>query len=523
MTLSRPRRDFLLLMGAGALPLRSQTPAASMTVSLDREIAPISPLIYSHFVEHIGRVVYEGIWVGPNSRIPNQQGIRLDVIQALKRVQPAAFRWPGGCFADTYRWQDGVGPAEKRVARPNHWWQRQEPNTFGTDEFMAFCRLFGAEPYLSANVGSGSVSDALDWLQYCNGTDEVGYAAMRRANGQSSPYNVKWWGIGNETWGCGGQMTPAEYAHVFRQYGVFFKRLGLTQGLELVGVGHNSPEWNPQFLAALGGGLPYLDHLSVHQYFRFGDSTHFTDAEYLRLMFDLDNFEKLIAGSIAAIEAVEPQRAKIRLFGGLQPKPIGLVIDEWGVWHSDSQFSDGFSQKGVLRDALFAASALNLFHRYAKRISMSNIAQLDNCLHSLIVTQDARMALTPTFYVYEMYRGHQGATAVQVDQNLSPSLSVDGRSRPAVSISASRRGTSALVTLVNQDPGQDFELELKIRGGRPVEAKATILTGPDVRSLNTVDQSDVVKPKEWKAAAGPETIRTHLPARSVEAIEIRLG
>jgi alpha-N-arabinofuranosidase len=373
------------------------------------------------------------------------------------------------------------------------------------------------------NVGSGSVSEALDWLQYCNSSEDIGYAATRRGNGHNAPYSVKWWGIGNETWGCGGQMTPAEYAHVFRNYAVMFKRLGMAQGLELVGVGHNSPDWNPQFLAAAGGGLAYLDQLSVHQYFRFGDSTHFTDAEYLNLMFELGNFEKLITSSIAAIEAVEPQRARIRLFGDLKPKPVGLVIDEWGVWHSDSQFSDGFSQKGVLRDALFAGSALNLFHTYAKRVSMTNIAQLDNCLQSLIVTRGAQMALTPTFYVYEMYRNHQGATAVQVEQNFSPSLSADGPSRPAISISASRRESSALITLVNQNPTEDFDLDVKIRGGRPAEAKATVLTGAGVRSLNTVDEPDAVKPKEWKAAVAGDSIRTHLPARSVEAIELRLA
>jgi alpha-N-arabinofuranosidase len=517
------RRDFLALMGAAALPARAESPAASMTVSLDQEIAPISPLIYSHFIEHIGRVVYEGIWVGPDSKIPNRDGIRLDVLDALKRVQPAAFRWPGGCFADTYHWQDGVGPAQKRVARTSHWWLREEPNTFGTDEFIAFCRALGAAPYLSVNVGSGSVSEALDWLDYCNGTSETGYAGMRRRNGHAAPHNVKWWGIGNETWGCGGAMTAAEYARVFRQYGVLFKRLGLTETLQLVGVGHNTPEWNPQFLGALGGGLPYLDHLSVHQYFRFGDSTRFTGEEYLGLMFDLGNFEKLISNSIAAIQSVEPQRERMRLFGGLKPGPIGLVIDEWGVWDSDSQLSDGFSQKGVLREALFAASALNLFHRYAKRISMTNIAQLANCLQSLIVTRGERMALTPTFYVYGMYRAHQGATAVRVEQNFSPSLALKGATCPALSVSASKRGKAALITVVNLNPAQDFELDLKIAGGRPAEAKATILTGPDVRSLNTVDQPGVVQPRSGRVAVAGATIRAHLPARSVQAIELTLG
>jgi alpha-N-arabinofuranosidase len=523
MELTLPRRDFLFMTASAALPVRAQKPAASMTLLLDQEIARIDPLIYSHFVEHIGRVVYEGIWVGPDSKIPNRDGIRLDVLEALRRVQPASFRWPGGCFADTYHWEDGVGPPDKRVARHNHWWLREEPNTFGTDEFLAFCRTLNAEPYLSLNVGSGSLGEALDWVQYCNGTDRIGYAAMRGRNGHPAPYNVKWWGVGNETWGCGGSMTPAGYAELFRKYGVYLKRLGMTQGLDLVGVGHNTPDWNTKFMAALGGGLPFLDHLSIHQYFRFGDSTRFSDAEYLKLMFELGNFEKLIASSIAAIEEVEPARSRIRLFGDLKTKPVGLVIDEWGVWHSDSQFSDGFSQKGVLRDALFAASALNLFHQYAKRITMTNIAQVDNCLHSLIVTQGARMALTPTFHVYEMYRPHQGATAVRVEQDSAPSLAMAGSTRPAVSVSASKRDGSVLITLVNQNPTEDFDLELRLRGARVAEATGTVLTGPDVRSLNTVDQPEVVKPKPWKATAAGDLVRTRLPARSVEAIQVRLG
>jgi len=522
MSVSLARRDFLLLIGAAGLPLRSQTVAASMTVSFDREIDTISPLLYSHFIEHIGRVVYEGIWVGPTSKIPNRGGIRLDLLDALKRIKPAAFRWPGGCFADAYDWKDGVGPPDKRVPRHNHWWLREEPNTFGTDEFMRLCNTVGAQPYLTANVGTGSLENALAWLQYCNGTDEVGYAELRRRNSHPEPYKVAWWGIGNETWGCGGEMTPVEYANVFREYGVYFKRAGMTQGLQLVGVGQDTSDWNNKFLAALGIGLPYLDHLSIHHYSRFGDSTRFTDREYLGLMFDLGNFERMIVNSIAAIEEVEPERERIPLFGNLKPKPIGLVIDEWGVWDSDSQFSDGFSQKGVLREALFAASTLNLFHRYAGRISMTNIAQLDNCLQSLIVTRGAQMALTPTFYVYEMYKKHHGAMVVHVDQNFGPSLSLDSQTRPALSVSASKQGMSALITLVNQNPTESFELDLKIRGARPARARGTVLTGPDVRALNTIDRPDVVKPQNWTVSVTDGGLHTNLPARSVQAIELSL-
>lgn len=508
------RRKLLALLAA--TPLRGQKPTAQLTIVANEELGTISPRIYGQFTEHIGRLIYEGIWVGTDSKIANQNGYRLDVIEALKRVRPGVFRWPGGCFADAYNWEDGVGPQKQRPIRRNHWWPREEPNSFGTDEFLQWCEMLSAEPYLSINVGSGTVEQALNWLEYCNGTGQSKYAAMRARNGRSKPYGVRLWGIGNENWGCGGLFTPSEYAQQFRQHAVYFKRMGMSADSELVGVGHTADNWNRKFLEACGGALPYLDHLSVHRYFRRGHSTKFTDADYLSLMLDLNAFEALIKDALAAMDEVEPRRAKIPVFGKMPRKPMGLILDEWGVWHEDAPIEDGFRQEGTLRDALFAASCLNLFHRYASRISMTNIAQVINCLQSLILTAGPQMTLTPTFHVYEMYRGHQGAKSIRVDFTDAPEFSDGKQKLPSLSASASRVEGSLLLTVVNQDPKQDAEVRIGLRGVRVGGADATNLTGSDVRS-------GVETPRPWKVEIRGADLIAQVPARSVQAIRMKVS
>lgn len=519
MTLDR--RSFIASLAALAVHLPTKHRTAEVDVLVDQEIGRISPLIYGHFAEHIGRLIYGGVWVGKDSKTPNRDGYRLDTLRALERVRPSIIRWPGGCFADTYHWEDGVGPVAQRKQRANHWWLGDEPNRFGTDEFLGWCALLKAEPYLSVNVGSGSVSEAINWLEYCNGTGESEYAAMRARNGRQRPYPVRWWGIGNENWGCGGLMTPAEYAQQFRQYAVYFKRLGLTTDLELVGVGHTADDWNRRFLDGLGAGLPYLDHLSIHRYFRRGHSTEFSDADHIDLMLDVSDFENTLKDTIRAIEAVEPHRAKMPLFGPLKPKPIGLAIDEWGVWHSDARLEDGFRQNGVLREALFAASCLNLFHQYASRITMTNIAQVINCLQSLILADDS-VILTPTFHVYEMYRPHQGATALRVDLAAAPTIRRGTREQPSLSVSASRTHDSVLLTLVNQDPADDTDAVIRFRGAAPGAATATVLTGPSVRAQNTRETPDAVSPKPCEARIEDSKLLIRVPARGVVSASVKI-
>ncbi|MGQ0634434.1 MAG: alpha-N-arabinofuranosidase [Planctomycetaceae bacterium] len=506
-----------------AYPLATQSRRADVTILLDQELGKISPLLYGQFAEHIGTLVYGGIWVGRDSKIPNKDGFRLDALEALKRVKTPVVRWPGGCFADAYHWEDAVGPVAQRKKERNHWWLREEPNTFGTDEFISWCRLLDAQPYLSVNVGSGTVSEALRWLEYCNGTGDQGAAAARVKNGHKDPYNVVWWGIGNENWGCGGQMTAAEYAQQYRQYAVYFKRLGLSSGLELVGVGHIADDWNRKFLEALGGGLPYLDHLSIHRYFRRGHSTNFSDDQYTDLMLDVIDFEKLIQDALSAIDAVEPLRARIPLFGQMKRKPIGLIIDEWGAWHDDAKLDDGFRQNGVLREAVFAASCLNMFHRYPARLTMTNIAQAINCLQALLLADDKSLVLTPTYHVYEMFRPHQGATSVRVDISGAPTISRGKREQASLNASASRNGKALLVTLVNQDAAAETEAVVSLTGGTPKSAKATVLSGANVRAMNTPDQPNAVAPKPLAAEVADGKLRLRVPAASIVAVGVDIG
>jgi alpha-L-arabinofuranosidase len=518
------RRQFLTLLAAAPFCFapESSTPA-TLTVLVDEPLGPINPRIYGQFTEHIGHVVYEGIWVGANSKIPNNAGFRLDTLEALQRVRPSVIRWPGGCFADSYHWEDGVGPPKERPVRRNTWWLSEEPNSFGTDEFVQLCRLLNAEPFLTANVGTSSPAEALNWLEYCNAIGDTTYAKMRARNGYPKPYGIHLWGIGNENWGCGGLFTPEEYAQRFRQYAVYFKRMGLTTDLELVGVGHIEEGWNSKFLSAVGPGLPYLDQLSIHKYFRRGPSTTFTDSEYTNLMLDLTEFEGLIQKSLAALDEAEPRRAKYPVFGSMpRNKPVGLVIDEWGVWHSDATIDDGFRENCTLRDAIFAASCLNLFQQYPKRITMTNVAQVTNCLHSLILTDGAQMTLTPTFYVYEMYRDHQGAQSLRTEMSNTPNISNGQQSRPALSASASRSGRSILITVVNQGLSDDVELRIGFRGARTTSAEATTLSGPGVRSQNTTQTPNNVLPRPAKVLVNGEELIANLSAGSVQAIRVQL-
>jgi alpha-N-arabinofuranosidase len=294
-------------------------------------------------------------------------------------------------------------------------------------------------------------------------------------------------------------------------------------GLELVGVGHNTPDWNPTFLAAVGNGLKYLDHLSIHRYFRRGHSTKFTGADYANLMTDLVAFEQLIRASTEAIDAVEPERAKIRVFGGIKPKPIGLIIDEWGVWHDDAPIEDGFAQNGTQRDAVFAAACLNLFHRFARRITMTNIAQVMNCLQSLILTRGSAMVLTPTFHVYEMYLPHRGAEAVRVAVEGAEIVHSGDRSVPALSVSASKQDSNLFVTVANVHVSRAMDVAIRFSGAQARPVQATLLDASAPHSQNTIDQPQAVMPKGIRVDGKDDSTRLALPPCSVAAVRMRLA
>ena len=461
-----------------ALPAVPQSKTGKIWIDVEEVIGEINKNIYGHFLEHVGRCVYDGTWVGEKSAIPNDGGIRRDAIETLRRLRAPVVRWPGGCFADTYHWRDGVGPRAQRPKRWNLWWESYEPNAFGTDEFIQYCRAVGADPYLSINVGTGSVPEALDWLEYCNSDKDTDNARLRAAHGHAKPHGVRYWGVGNENWGCGGVYDPKDYAREYLRYAMYLKRWfwpskGLSAvPIELIAVGHTGPDWNQIFLEQVRNSLPLLDHLSIHRYFRLQDgqslnmpggglpewsATQFSDDQYYLLVGRIRQLEQDIQEALNLIDYYVAGRKK-----------IGLIVDEWGTWHPEATFESGFYQQNTLRDAIMAASVFNLFNSRCRNIVMANIAQAFNILQAVGLTRDSQMILTPTFHVHEMYLPHQGAKLVR-SRIETPRYEVrDGarrHSRDAVNISVSLKTNRLFLTAVNEDLAQDLDFEITVRGG----------------------------------------------------------
>ncbi len=483
--------------------------------------ARINPNIYGHFAEYLGRCVYEGIWVGPRSRIPNQDGIRLDVLAALKQLRAPVIRWPGGCFADNYHWRDGIGPAENRPQTVNIWWQQVEPNTFGTDEFIALCRAIGCSPYICVNVGSGSVEEAREWVEYCNFGGDSALAQLRADNGNAQPYNVKYWGIGNENWGCGGNFAPDDYAREFIRYATYIH--ATDPGVETIACGCSPGDysnekhvrWNHDLCQAAAGSS-LMDHLSIHRYFKRGHGAQFNDAEYNALFGDLLAMESDIQQADRLLAYFFPDRF------------VGLVIDEWGVWHPAAVVDNGLEQENTLRDAVFAGAALNLFNNYAHRVTMANIAQTINVLQCLAFTSKSDMVLTPTYYVYDMMRPHMGGRSIKNESDLPtfethPVGFSKKRSVPALSISTSLSGKRIRLTVANQTVDQPVETAIEVREADIASVSGRVLATDSPRDMNTFEDPKVVTPKRLKADYEKGELVHTFPPHSFTALTITLG
>lgn len=545
---TRSRRDFLrssCLGAAGSIALAfpgllppaqvAQRARGSIWIYPDEILGVIHPNIYGHMAEHVGRLVYDGIWVGENSAVPNEAGLRKEAVSVLRRLKAPVMRWPGGCYADAYHWEDGVGPREKRPTRWSVWWETQESNAFGTDEFLRFCGLVGAAPYVSVNVGSGSVPEALHWLEYCNSGKDTAYTRMRAANGHAAPYGVRYWGIGNETWGCGGLFKPDDYAREYLRYALYFKHwfwpsTGLSAiPVELIAVGHTAPDWNQVFLEEVRNSLVLLDHLSIHHYFRLrpdqplnaapgavspsGD-IQFSDGEYYLLLSRLDELKGYIEDAVVLLKYYVAGRKK-----------VGLIVDEWGTWHPQATFETGFSQQNTLRDAIMAGSVLNLLNSRCQDISMANIAQSFNVLQAVGLTKGAQVVLTPTFYAMEMFVQHQGSKLLR-SRIQTPSYQMEDGSRrmtrEAVNISASLNGKHIFLTAVNEDLAQDIEFQVGVQGANIKGATGRRLWSEDVREHNTFENPEQVKTAAYSPVLKSNDLRVELPAHSVSAIDIEL-
>ncbi len=486
-------------------------------VNADLGKKTISRYIYGHFAEHLGRCIYEGIWVGEDSPIPNIRGIRTDVIEALRKIKPAVLRWPGGCFADEYHWMDGIGPRGKRPRRINtHWGGVIESNDFGTHEFLDFCELIGAEPYICGNVGSGTVEEMARWVEYITFDGESTMAELRRQNGREKPWRLPFFGVGNENWGCGGHMRAEFYADMYRRYQTYVRNYSGNRVYKIA-CGPNSGDyhWTEVLMREAGR---FMNGLSLHYYTvpgtwaKKGSATQFGEDEWFVTLKKAYFMEELIIRHSAIMDRYDPERR------------VGLIVDEWGTWYDVEPGSNpGFLyQQNTLRDALVAGLHLNLFNNHCHRVRMANIAQTINVLQAMILTEGDKMVVTPTYHVFEMYKGHQDATLLPVEVEAG-SYSFNSEQIPALSASASRHPDGYVtLSLCHFDPHQERELSCELRGMRASEVRGRVLTAAAMNAHNTFSEPDQVRPAPFDAVRlDDKGVVAVLPPKSVVVLEIR--
>ena len=495
---------------------------ATLTVDTEGGEHQISRHIYGHFAEHLGRNIYDGFFVGEENKvIPNTAGVRNDIIQALKDLHIPNLRWPGGCFADTYHWKDGIGPKEDRPTIVNQWWGGvTEDNSFGTHDFLNLCEVLETEPYLSANVGSGSVQEVADWIQYTNHPGESPMAKLRRENGREEPWNVTYWGVGNEAWGCGGNMTPEFYADVYRRYATFMEDWNRedSTGIVKIASGASSNDYNWTRVLMENLKLNMVDALALHHYSVTdwtykGPSTEYDEAQYFNTMEVALAMDTLIQKHTAIMDEFDPQ------------KRIALYVDEWGGWYEvEPGTNPGFLyQQNTMRDAMIAGATLNIFNNYAERVKMANLAQAVNVLQAVILTEGEKMILTPTYHVMKMYIPHHDATLLPSEFDTAPTYDFEGKSIPALTASASRDASGNLhVSLVNIDASKTHTVAINLGSVNADAVTAQILTSDALQNYNHFDAPDKITPaaySDFTTSGG--NLQVTLPPFSVVVLEMQ--
>jgi alpha-N-arabinofuranosidase len=523
----------------------SSAPDARIEVLLEEVLGTISPNIYGHFLEHIGGVIYDGVWVGEKSKVPNIDGIRKDLVEEMRKIKAPVVRYPGGCFADSYDWRDGVGPADKRPQRTNFWnneddtksapaSHRYESNRFGTDEFMRFCKAIGCQPYLAANVRSLPAEAFYRWVEYCNspaGTTSL--ADERAASGSSEPYGVRYWGVGNESWGCGGNFTAQEYAVEFRRYTTWLPEYG--QPLSLIASGPNSDEWQwtqgffeeiarkdkGLFSSIFGWALHYYSwNLSRGRTENWdegkGDAIKFDVQDWYEVLREGNRLESLIEGHWQAMGEFD---------SGHQVK---LVVDEWGPWYRPgSELTPGYylEQTPTLRDAIFSAMTLDIFNRHPEKVTLASPAQLVNCLNSLYLAHEDKFCVTPVGHVFEMYSAHQGGQAVRTIIS-APNAHYLRDDKPAsfwgLKGSASVRDKSLTLTLVNPSVSEIRETEVVVPGASIKSGVMTVLSNADLHVHNSFDQPNALAPQVKDLQSTGRVLTIQIPPASVTKLELSL-
>ncbi|RXK86348.1 alpha-N-arabinofuranosidase [Filimonas effusa] len=479
----------------------------------------ISRHIYGHFSEHLGRCIYGGFWVGDSIKVPKQGGIRLDIVDALKKIKVPNLRWPGGCFADEYHWRDGIGPRNQRPKMVNtNWGGVTEDNSFGTHEFLELCDLLQCEPYIAGNVGSGTVEEMSKWVEYLNFDGLSPMTTIRKQNGREKPWKVEFWGVGNESWGCGGNMTPEYYANEFKRYATYARNYPGAR-LKRIASGANVADYNWTDVCMRNIPAGQMWGITLHHYTlpsghwsdNKGSATAFEEKEYFTTMKSCLYMETLLNGHEAIMDKYDPA------------KKVALVVDEWGIWTNvEPGTNPGFLyQQNSMRDALVAASTLNIFNNHCNRVRMANLAQTINVLQALILTEKEKFLLTPTYHVFDLYKVHQDATLLPV-QFKSPEYVSGNDKLPAVNISASKDKEGKVhLTIANIDPNKAIPLQLNLAGINFKKVTGQILTSPKFTDINTFAKPDLVKPAAFNnAVASGNTLQVQMPALSVVMLEL---
>lgn len=500
-----------------SLAVFSQGTDVSIRIYPERGNQVISKHIYGHFAEHLGSCIYGGLWVGENSPIPNTQGYRTDVLEALKKLQIPNLRWPGGCFADEYHWMDGIGPRENRPKMVNNnWGGTVEDNSFGTHEFLNLCELLGTEPYISGNVGSGTVEELAKWVEYMTSDGDSPMANLRRKNGRDKAWKIKYLGVGNESWGCGGDMLPDYYADLYRRYAVYCRNYDDNKLFKIAsGASDYDYNWTEVLMKKIGNKM---NGLSLHYYTVKGWSpgvkgfaTEFTDEDYYWTLGKSLEIEEVLQKHIAIMDKYD------------KDKKVGLMVDEWGTWFEvEPGTNPGFLyQQNTMRDAFVAALTLNTFNKYGDRIHMANIAQVVNVLQSMILTKDDKMALTPTYHVFDMYRVHQEATSLPLDI-ISETKEIRGRNVSVVNASASKKDGLIHITLANIDLNKAQNISIDLSNTKVSGVSGRILTSKDIHDHNTFENPNLVQPQSFSGAKVENgKLRVQLPAKSIVVLEIK--
>ncbi len=487
-----------------------------MLIDANVKKGKINKNIYGHFSEHLGKCVYEGIWVGNESPIPNTSGIRNDVIEALKKIKVPVLRWPGGCFADEYHWRDGIGPYESRKKMVNtHWGRVTENNHFGTHEFFKLCELIGAEPYICGNLGSGTVQEMQEWVEYITFDGESPLSNLRKLNGQEMPWRLKYFGIGNENWGFGGFMRPEYYSDLYRRYSCYVRNFGGNEIFKIAcGPSDHDYNWTEVLMRECA---KHMNGLSLHYYTlptgdwsKKGSAVEFGEDEWFSTLKRTLYMDELITKHDEIMTKYDPE------------KNIGLIVDEWGTWYDvEPGTNPGFLyQQNTIRDALVAGINLNIFNNHCDRVQMTNIAQLANVLQTLIITEGDSMILTPTYYVFDMFKVHQDADLVKLDF-VGEEYRYGNEAIPQLSASASTKDNELHISLCNLSHTDSLNVECNLTGKSFTNVSGTLLSSSVMNSHNTFENPSEIKPEVFNGAElRDNTLNVTLPAMSVALLKL---